>query len=136
MKTLKKPVELNATIYNRLVKVFNDASNGYLNRNGAMLFDKHLKSRRSQIIELRKQFPTYQELKDSGIKFVDYPQYLNESGEIVDIKSWMGSDTSVTASSILDASVVYGIDLCRGVNVHSLDPVVVLKIRGTPKEVV
>ena len=57
MKNLKhkRPGKLTATTYNRLVKVFNDAST-----------DVNLKADRDQIIALRKQFPTYSELVASG----------------------------------------------------------------------
>lgn len=134
MQKLKQPVALNATIYNRLVKVFNDAANGYTEFNGRLVFDNGLKELRPQIIELRKQFPTYQELKDSGIKFVDYPQYLDSaSNKVVDVQSWIAEDTDAGIDAgIFDASVVYSIKFARGYN-KDLQPIIGLKISGTKK---
>lgn len=118
MMKMKKPVELNATIYNRLVKVFNDAANGF-NRWGN--YDAGLKHHRSRIIELRKQFPTYQEMKDAGVKFVDASKYLNDANEEVSCMAWEGNAS--------EAKVIYFIDFCRG-----SDQPISLKIYGTPAQ--
>ena len=119
MNKLKKPVELNATIYNRLVKVFNDASNGF-NRWGN--YDAGLKHNRSQIIELRKQFPTYQELKDADVKFVDSSKYLNDDNEEVSTMNWIGNGS--------EAKVIYFIDFTKSTDGSPI----ALNIFGTPAQ--
>ncbi|ADI96250.1 hypothetical protein Ac42p012 [Acinetobacter phage Ac42] len=128
MKNLKhkRPGKLTAKTYNRLVKVFNDAST-----------DVNLKADRDQIIALRKQFPTYSELAASGIKFVEYPTYLDENGNVEIVKSWTGSfaDKSNTyIANILEAEIVYTIGLVRSVDPETLESKIGLKVRGVPKK--
>lgn len=136
MSKLKQPVELTAAIYNGLVKVFNDAANG-ITRDGFK--DEALLKCRDQIIAARKEFPTYQELKDSGIKFVDGPIYIDEvSKEEVECKSWIGrtgeckGEFNNCSANILDASVVYCIEFMRSTDAINFQPTVLLKVRGTP----
>lgn len=130
-KTMKvkrvMPVKLNAKIYNDLVKVFNNAA-----------CDPNLKLVRDQIIQMRKEFPTYAELQNAGVKFVCAPTFVYEDGTLGEVKSWIGSvsdPSDVNNTSILDASIVYAIDFVRGADPKSGDVIIALKIRGVPKGV-
>lgn len=133
MSKLKHPVELTAAIYNSLVKVFNDASNG-IDRDGRK--NDFLLKCRDQIIEARKQFPTYQELKDSGIKFVDSPSFEDPvTKEQEWVYSWIGTpgvENDASHGNVLDASVIYYIEFIMATNPINFQPIVVLKVRGVP----
>ncbi|AFL47622.1 hypothetical protein ZZ1p0016 [Acinetobacter phage ZZ1] len=138
VKVVKRAVPLNAEIYNNLIKTFNDAINGYITfGDGKKVYDQYLGQFKDQIIKMRNEFPKYAELKASGIKFVDDPTYVNDMGEFVSVKSWMGSLTtgSDSVANILDAEVVYCIRFTRGINVttNANTPVIGLVVRGTPK---
>lgn len=137
MSKLKQPVPLNAVIYNNLVKIFNDASNGIVEG----FKHKFSPEVRNKIIELRKQFPTYQELKDSGIMFVDSPIYLNIDSNgnhsAVEIKSWVGNidppSQVFESADIHDAKIVYTISFVLFSNPKTFQHDVALKVRGIPK---
>lgn len=131
MKNVNTPVELNAKIYNDLVKVFNDASNG-LDEEGRKHYN--LEICRDQIIKARKQFPTYQELKDSGIKFVNKPVFKYEDGTVGECKTWIGSENNPSGNAdILEADIVYSIAFIVAADPVNFQPTVVLKVRGIPK---
>lgn len=122
---------MNAKIYNDLVKVFNDAANGKDQEGRTVPF---LVASRDKIIAARKQFPTYQELKDSGIKFVDGPVFEYEDGTVGECATWIGSEKNPGGSAdILEADIVYCIDFLLGADPVNFQPVVLLKVRGIPK---
>lgn len=125
MKKIIKPTEITAKIYNDLVKVFNDGAN-----------DPQLKVVRDQIIQMRKDFPTYSELKESGIKFVSGPSFVDKNGEVQVVKTWMGSFTNPendTVGDVLECDVLYTIDFVRGARLPSGELIIGLKVRGIPK---
>ena len=113
--------KLNANIYNKLVKVFNDAAN-----------NKSIKEYRDEIIALRKKFPTYSELLAMDLWYVDSP-VINVNGEDLNIVSWTGQfDNDAEHAHIKDCSIVYTMELIKSQRLIDFKPCLSLKIRGIP----
>lgn len=115
--------QLNSVIYNRLVKRFNDAAN-----------DPVFKQYRDQIIALRKQFPTYNELLALDLRYMDTPKI---EGTEIYCYNWIGNcDPSIGSdvdTDIRQAQVVYDIGIVTGGDAKTGKLMTVLKIRGIPK---
>ncbi|ADG59914.1 hypothetical protein Acj9p014 [Acinetobacter phage Acj9] len=120
---------LNSVIYNNLIKVFNDAANSKEIKEYPKL--------RDHIIELRKKFPTYNELLALDLWYIDKPWVGGLNNKLI-AKTWVGKfdggvvDCDIDAD-IRDASIVHTIGFVRGANPKTMEPLVALKIRGLPK---
>lgn len=116
----KKPVKLNAVIYNNLVKLFNDSANQ------AETYEE-----RKMIVDARKRFPTYHELLEMDLMYVSTPRFIDIDGNDRYCKTWI-SNPNEPCDGEFDASFenveyVYAIGLCR------VENGVVFKLRGTHK---
>ena len=121
--------KLNSVIYNNLVKVFNDAANSP----EIKLYPKL----RERIIELRKKFPTYNELLALDLWYIDKPWVGCLNNKLI-AKTWIGKFDNGYAdhdkdADIRDASIVYTISFVRGANPKTMEPLTLFKIRGLPK---
>ncbi|ADJ19353.1 hypothetical protein Acj133p006 [Acinetobacter phage 133] len=100
-------VPLSATIYNNLVKVFNDAA-----------CNKSFATCRDQVVALRKQFPTYSELLAMDLEYTEQFVAPGQQGQ-----HWYGD--------ISEARVVYNIQVVRAA-ANNFKPT--LLIQGIKKE--
>lgn len=113
--------KLNAVIYNNLLKVFNDGAN-----------DPNLKQFRDCIIQLRKQFPTYNELLALDLWYMDKPKPIitstlkNETIKL-DVSTWQFRNMEFDKISIL-----HSIGFLMSQDIETNKPTVVLKVRGIP----
>ena len=75
-------------------------------------------------------------MKASGIKFIDYPTYKGEDGELHRAKTWVGSFVGDLGDSadILEAEVVYALQFKYHANPETFEKSIVLAISGTPKK--
>lgn len=110
----KKPVKLNAVIYNNLVKVFNDAANQ------AETYEE-----RKMIVDARKRFPTYHELLAMDLMYVSTPRFIDIDGNDRYCLSWIGDSNDDASFECIE--YLYNVGLCREVND------VVFLLRGTMK---
>ena len=111
--------KLNAVIYNKYVKVFNDASN-----------DPALKEFRSQIVAARKRFPTYSELLSMDLMHTYCPTFTDIDGNLRHVKSWVSTDATEPCDGFFDASFDK-VDYMYAVGVAFQDDAVVFGLKGT-----
>ena len=95
-----------------------------------LILDHELKTLRNEVIEFRKQFPTFQELKDSGIKFSDAPTYINENGFMKEAVV----RTTNSANILEYVDILYSIAFVRHVDPSTRKQKLSFKVRGTFKE--
>lgn len=117
---MTKLSKLTPTIYNSFIKKFNVAANHFTRPEDKKLF-----------IDARNRMPTYNELLAMDFKYVFGPTFVDETGNLRDVKSWMSNEAPYDGS-LENVEYVYMIEPMH--HWATGQDFVCIKVRGIHKE--